>query len=339
MAKEKPNYEAFRYSTAYAPAEIKHAATPIEEGGSRQRFYAPTGAGEVADQHLATYLTVVNEADKDKTPIVRMTAFSDDNGRLEGGYFDAFLANALQRPVLAANAPGVDYSEWRDPEHKKTHLATPDQLEDLREKGSFRKSGAAVMRALMASSKYFELNGEYFLSATSMGVALGGGAIREGVERGVKFEGIALGEPVNVVDRNLALLAFQFVTQLSNANAYLKHNPSEIPGETQRHWLNRVREGWEANGAYKSALGRAGFLGDLGPEAIEALKELEVPILLGRGTASTLSHPGGYLQVVEALHHPGGKLGLETNENDTHSYTMTVESVVKSVKSAHALAA
>jgi hypothetical protein len=203
-------------------------------------------------------------------------------------------------------------------------------LEDLRENGSFRKSGAAVMRALMASSEHFDLNGEYLLTATSMGVAIGGGAIREGIEEGVKSEGITLGEPVNIVDRNLALLAFQFVTQFASANGYLEQNPSEIPGEKQLHWVNRVREAWEANQSYAKALGRAGFLNDLGPEAIGALKEMDVPILLGHGTASTLSHKGGYLQLVEAFHQPGTNLELEVHEDHTHAYTMTVESVVKS---------
>jgi hypothetical protein len=326
----KPDYEKFAYSSPYEPDTISYAATMLEDGGSRERFYAPTGFGEDIDQQLAVYLTIAEGADRDRTPVVRTTAFSDDNGRLEGGYFDAFLSHALDRPVLAANAPGVDFSKWRDPEYDHAHLMTPDQREELIKKGSFGRVGAAVMRALMASSEHFKLNEDYLLTATSMGVALSGGIIREGLDRGAQFEGVTLGEPVNIVDRNLARLAFQFVTQFAPADHYLKQNPSEIPPEKQMHWVKRVVEAWPANSAYARGLGRAGLLPDLGN--LSDIAESGIPVLLGRGTASTLSSEKAFHGLVQAFDNAGVTTEVELNENHGHSYTMTVESVVKSAR-------
>lgn len=326
----KPNFEKFAYSTPYDAKTIAHAATMTEDGGSRERFYAPTGFGDEIDQRLAVYLTTAEGADLEATPVVRMTAFSDDNGRLEGGYFDAFLSHALKRPVLAANAPGVDFSAWRDPEQDTAHLMTPDQREDLMKRGSFGRSGAAVMRALIASSEHFDLNRSYLLTASSMGVALGGGAVREGIDRGIKFEGITFGEPVNIVKRNLGRLALQFATQLAPANNYLQQNPAEIPGEARNHWMQRVREGWPANYAYIKGLGRASLLPDLGNLA--DIAENNIPVLLGRGTASTLSPETAFYEVVKAFNDANANTEVETNKDDGHSYTMNVESVVKSAR-------
>jgi hypothetical protein len=326
----KSNYEKFAYETEYTPEAIAQAATMVDDGGSRERFYAPTGFGEGIDQKLAVYLTAAPAADLEAAPVVRLTAFSDDNGRPEGGYFDAFLSQALGRPVLAANAPGVDYSKWRGPDYDTAHLMTPDQREALMKKGSFDPVGAAVMRALVASSKHFKLPEGYFVTATSMGVALGGGMIREGLDAGVQFEGITLGEPVNIVDRSLARLALQFGLQFAPANHYLDQNPSEIPKEKQGNWIKRVREAWTANHAYARGLGRAGLLHDLGN--LSDIADSEIPVLLGRGTESTLTPQKTFAEIAQAFDDAKVNPVIEINHGDGHAYTLTVQSVVKSAR-------
>ncbi|HEU5121279.1 MAG TPA: hypothetical protein VFT59_00390 [Candidatus Saccharimonadales bacterium] len=326
----KPHYEAFKYSSSYDPEAITTAATMDVDDGTRRRFYAATGAGDRSDQQLAVYLTIADSANRERAPVVRMTAFSDDNGRPEGGYFDAFLSHALKRPVLAPNAPGIDFSKWRDPKKNHAHKMTPDQHEELVKKGSFKRTGAAIMRALMAASNHFELNPDYLLTATSMGVALSGGVIREGLDKGVKFEGITLGEPVNIVERNLGRLAIQFATQFAPANNYLKQNPSEIPGESQRHWMKRLVEAREANHAYAHALGRASLLLDLGN--VSDIADNQIPVLLGRGTASTLAPERAFADIANTFSNARIDPVIEMNHGHGHSYTLAVESVVKSAR-------
>ena len=316
-----PNYKEFAYTTEFNIDEISRAAEQ-----TREQVYADTEAGDTADQALAVYLTVAETADRDRTPIVRLPAWSDENGRPEAGYFDALLSHATGRPVLAPNAPGVEFSRWRDQEHGTTHLLTPDQLEELRLRGSFKKVGTAVMNALHGASRHFELSGDYLLHASSMAVAIGGAAIAAG---GESVKGIVLSEGVNFRDRSLLTLGAQFGLQQRYAAGYLEQNPDIIPGEAMGHWLTRTKEAWAANWAYIQALRRGEFLTDLGDPTM--LREQEVPVHMTRGSISQLADAGAHEDVVRFLKVNGVKVSNKQYDGHDHPYTMTVQSVVDGV--------
>lgn len=316
-----PNYEEFAYKTEFNPDKISRAA---EE--TRERVYADTGTGDTADQALAVYLTVADTADRDRTPIVRLPAWSDENGRPEAGYFDALLSHATGRPVLAPNAPGVEFSEWRDQEHSITHLLTPDQREELRLHGSFKKVGSAVMNALHGASRHFELSGDYILHSSSMAVAIGGAAIAAG---GESIRGVVLSEGVNFRDRSLLTLGAHFGLQQRYVGGYLQQNPAILPGEAPGHWLGRTKEAWAANWAYIKALKRGEFLTDLGDPTM--LREQDVPVHMTRGSVSRLADAAAHEDVVRFLKANGVKVSNKQYDGHDHPYTMTIQSVVDGV--------
>lgn len=317
-----PNYKEFAYTTEFNDEEIIRAA---EE--TRERVYALTGAGDATDQMLAVHLTVAESADRAKTPIVRLPAWSDDNGRIEGAYFDALLSHATGRPVLVPNAPGVDFSAWRDRNHDTSHLLTPDQMEELRVHGSFKKVGAAVMSALDHASRSFELSGDYLLHASSMAVAMGGAAINAG---GESIRGVVLSEGVNFRERSLGVLGAQFGWQQRFVAGYLGQNPDIIPDETPGHWAGRTKEAWAANWSYIQGLKRGEFLADLGDPAV--LREQEVPVHMTRGSISHLADAGAHEDVYQSLKTKGVSVSNKQYEGHDHPYTMTVQSVVDGVR-------
>lgn len=316
-----PRYSEFAYTAEFNPEEIKHAAED-----TRERVYVQTGAGETADQMLAVHLTVAEGADRSVTPIVRLPAWSDDNSRREAGYFDALLSHATGHPVLTPNAPGVDFSEWRDSQYDASHLLTPDQLEDLHSRGSFRKVGAAVMNALDDASRHFNLSGDYLLHASSMAVAMGGAAI---AARGESLRGVVLSEGANFSDRSLLALGAQFGLQQRYVAGYLKQNPDIIPGEAMGHWLGRTKEAWTANWAYIQALKRGAFLTDLGDPS--ALREQDIPVHMTRGSISRLADAAAHEDVYQFLKINGVTVSNKQYEGHDHPYTMTVQSVVDAV--------
>lgn len=317
-----PNYQEFAYTTEFNDKEIVRAA---EE--TRERVYGATGAGDTTDQMLAVHLTVAESANRDVTPIVRLPAWSDDNGRKEAGYFDALLSHATGRPILAPNAPGVDFSEWRDEDHDTSHLLTPDQLEELRTYGSFKKVGTAVMNALHHASRSFELSGDYILHASSMAVAMGGAAIAAG---GESVRGVVLSEGVNFRDRSLLTLGAQFGWQQRYVDGYLKQNPTIIPGEAPGHWMGRTKEAWAANWSYIQGLKRGEFLTDLGDPVV--LREQDVPVHMTRGSISQLADAEAHEDVRQFLKINGVRVSNKQYDGHDHPYTMTVQSVVDGVR-------
>ncbi|HET6747400.1 MAG TPA: hypothetical protein VFH06_04820 [Candidatus Saccharimonadales bacterium] len=321
----KPRFEDFAYTTPYDEDAIAKAA--IE---TRERAYVSTGAGDTSDQKLAVYLTVPEGVNRKATPIVRFPAWSDDNGRLEGGYFDALLAHATGRPVVSPNAPGVDFSEWRDEEYAQDHRITPDQIEELRSKGSFKKVGAAVARALAGASEQFGLSGDYFYHSSSQGVALAGAAVAATFDSGNPPAGIVFSEGVNFKERTMVTLGAQFALQNRYAKNYLEQNPAIIPPEALLHWASRVKEAWPANYPYITGLRRDRFLHDLGD--VSGLREQGVPVLMTRGTASHLSDPIAYNLVRNYLQAKGVVVFDKQYKDHDHPYTMTVQSVVDAVK-------
>lgn len=316
-----PNYQEFAYKAGFTPEEIKHAAED-----SRERVYGKTGAGETIDQALAVYLTVADSANRDQTPVVRLSAWSDDNGRPEAGYFDALLSHATGRPVLAPNAPGVDFSDWRDPEHEASHLLTPDQMEQLRTNGSFKKVGVAMMNALHNASEHFGLSGDYILHASSMAVAIGGAAV---AAAGESVRGLVLSEGVNFRQRPLGVLGAQFGWQQRYVAGYLMQNPDIIPGEAMGHWLKRTKEAWPANWSYIQGLRRGEFLNDLGDPAV--LREQGVPVHMTRGTISQLADAAAHDEVYNFLKVNGVKVSNKQYNGHDHPYTMTAQSVIDAV--------
>lgn len=322
-----PRYEEFTFTTEFDPEVIASAA---EE--TRELFYARTGAGDIVDQKLAVHLTIPEGVDRNATPIVRLPAWSDDNGRLEGGYFDALIAHATGRPVLAPNAPGVDFSEWRDATMDEAYLMAPDQKEELRKRGSFKKAGAAVMNALNYASAEFGLSGEYILHSSSMGVALGGAAIAAASDR---IRGLVLSEGVNYSERGIPLLrlptlGLQFGLQNRYAAGYLEQNPPIIPDEEMSHWLDRTKEAWPANWSYIQGLKRGNFLKDAGD--LSSLAERDVPVFMTRGTISTLANARAHQNVLQTFKTSGVNVWDKQYEGHDHPYTMTVQSVVEAVK-------
>jgi hypothetical protein len=222
--------------------------------------------------------------------IVRATAFSDDNGRSENGVFDAYLAEATHRRVMAVNTPGVDYFN-KDQHTKQLSRLTPGQHEELKLYGSFRKLGEASMRAIQ--NAVVAMGGEYdpsfIISASSMGVANAAGMIRQAFDKDSSLAGVVLAEPVNHIRRPLGKLGLQFMMTNGVVPKYLEMNPQAISDTTESmgFWLKRVVEGRVANSAYARAMSAGTFSVDLG--SVEALADTKTPLYITHGTASRLS--------------------------------------------------
>ena len=323
MARKKPNYEAFRFQGTDTTENID---TVIKKRTVR---YEPTGYD---DQHLAVYRTVPLEL-RSPEAIVRLSPWSDDFGRPENALFDAYLAEVTGREVLSPNAPGVDFSRWRDPAYDELHRMTPDQREQLHQAGSFQKVGHAVVRAVAGTMERTD-GGErgIILHGSSMGVAMAGGAIRGALEEGVSLKGIALEEGVNADERSIPRLGVQFLTQFADADGYIKQNPERLQneGESMPNWLRRTGEAMTANAAYVRGLARASFLSDaLGGLQREGLEG--VPVYITRGTASSLATERGFQAMRQGFESVGAELDDQEFDGHTHPYTMTVQSVVNAI--------
>lgn len=320
MARQKPNYEEFQFKGASSSDAIEQIVK------KREVRYVPTGYD---DQHLAVYRTMPLSV-RSPEPIVRLPAWSDDNGRPEGALFDAYLAEATGREVLAPNAPGVDFSDWRDAAHDATHRMTPDQLEQLRRHGSFQKVGHAVVRALVATMEQTEGRRELIIHGSSMGVALAGGVIRGALDEDMGVKGIVLAEGVNADQRSIPVLGGQFLTQFADAEGYIKQNPERLQdeGEPMTRWLRRTAEAVTANSAYVRGLARASFMHDIGDISGLSRQEQGVPVYITRGTASTLATEKGFEAMRQTFESAGVDTQTQEFKGHTHPYTMTVQSVL-----------
>lgn len=331
----KPHYEDFKFQGP----DVSDVQQVLRE---RQALYAPTGASSnEGEQYVRVTRTLPNKERRESAiPVVRFPAWTDDAGRSEDGIFNRLIANETGHPVYSVSAPGVDYSQWRDPEYDETHLLTPEQIEDL-QKGSYRQVGGATMRAARNADAMWN-GGEprdeesYIVHASSMGVAMAAGAIRAALEDGVMLEGIVLSEDVNTAPRSLPRLGAQFGLQNRHAGNYLEQNPSSLneSNEGIRFWLGRVMEGRVANKGYVRALARGAFLNDLLPESFDRLAadEQATPVLLTRGTASHLSDEGAHADLYRRLVQRGVRTNDMQYPNHDHPYTMTAQSVIDTVR-------
>ena len=324
--KKAPTFEDFAFQSEINEAVIDAAVA------AREVFYAETGASsDTFTQELPVYLTVPEGVDRAATPFVRLPAWSDDNGRKEGAVVDALIASITGRPVLAPNAPGIDFSEWqRAAIDGVSHLMTPDQREDVRQHYSLRKVGGAVMMATVAASKEFGLSGDFNLLGSSLAVGIAAGALNKAGEEGIEVPGVSLSEGVNFIDRSMGRLMLQFIAQNRFAGGYLEQNPDIIPDEAPIHWLKRTIEGWPANGSYVRALARASFLADLGD--ISWMQDQNTRLFMTRGTASALADEAGYQKITQELWQAGANLEFKEYPGHDHPYTMTIQSMINDAK-------
>lgn len=321
MAKQKANYEDFRFKGTSDPEVIDQIVK------KREIRYVPTGYD---DQHLAVYRTLPHNV-RSSEPIVRLPAWSDDNGRPEGALFDAYLAEATGREVLAPNAPGVDFSGWRDDTYDEMHRMTLDQREQLRQDGSFRKVGHAVVRALARTMDQTGGQRDLIVHGSSMGVAFAGGVISGALQEDVRLKGIVLAEGVNADERSIPALGRQFLSQFADAQGYIEQNPDRLQEEAESmpRWLRRTGEALTANVAYVRGLARASFMNDLGD--VDGLGEQGVRAYITRGTASTLATEKGFAAMRGHFESFGVETETQEFKDHTHPYTMTVWSVVDAV--------
>jgi len=324
----KPRFEAFAYrgvdldGNAIDPDAVNQAVT------ARVRIYMPSVDG----QELAVFSTAPTRLKYPET-IVRATAFSDDNGRTDGAYFDAYLAEATGRVVMAVNTPGIDYYADTDVTKQLGQL-TPEQKEELRMVGSFRKVGEASMRALNAAAVMYDIEDHPFIvTASSMGVAVAGGMLREAFESDTKIAGIVMAEPVNHIRRPLGRLGKEFLGANKTAGGYVDVNPHPINQmEPGVRFVRRVVHGGEANIAYARALGAGTLRRDLGE--IDPMADLKMPTYLTRGTASRLSASKNGREFEELAEYlqPNDALAIDRFEGHDHPYTMTVQSVIDGIE-------
>lgn len=325
-----PNYEDFQYAgRTLDGSEIDEEAVR-RVAAARTRVDAPS-----TDAQLLGVFTATPENPKGSEIIVRATAWSDDNGRPEGGLFDAYLAEATGRRVMAVNAPGVDYFA-ADEVTKRLSRLTPEQQEELRLKGSFCKVGRACMQALCNAAV---MNGEdapsFVVSASSMGVALSAGMLREAFDSDAKVAGAIFAEPVNHISRPVATLAGQFLWTNTTAPGYINMNPEPLVDvqESFPFYARRVLDGRTANLAYVRALAAGTFYADLGLGTVDGLTGTKTPLYVTHGTASRLAlngHAGNMRYFLDYL-GPNGRPQHDTFEGHDHPYTMTVQSVVNGV--------
>lgn len=218
----KPNFGDFAYIPRTLDGyEIDNSAV-LHASEQRDR----TQAVADDDQRLGIFTTT---PDNLRYPdiIVRTTAYSDDNGRPDGALFDSYLATATHRQVMAVNAPGIDH--FTDDDTRQRGRLTPQQLETLKVRGSFQRVGATSMRALYDVAR---MSGndepQFIISASSMGVAMAAGMIREAFDTNIDLAGVVLAEPVNHISRPVAKLGMQFAKANAGAPGYVAMNPQPI---------------------------------------------------------------------------------------------------------------
>lgn len=324
----KPRYEDFAYTGRTLEGNLIDDVAVQRTAEARTRTDAPSGDGE---QQLGVFTTTPESLISPEI-IIRATAFSDDNGRPEGGLFDAYVAEATGRRVMAVNAPGVDY--FGDDVAKKLGRLTPDQLEDLKRRGSFQKVGAASMQSLYnAAIMNGEIDPSFIVSASSMGVAIGAGMLQEAYDKNIDISGVVLAEPVNHTKRPTAKLGLQFAKTNGNAPGYIEMNPQPIidNSETMSFWAKRVVEGRTANWAYARALGAGTFQADLG--GIDGLADTKPGLYITNGTASRLSSDASGRDMKQFLEQFASVDSLQHDAfvGHDHPYTMAVQSVVDGV--------
>lgn len=323
----KPRFEDFAYTGRDLNDNEIDSDNVRRTADTRTRTDTPSDDG----QQLGVFITTPEQVQNSEI-IIRSTAFSDDNGRPEGALFDAYLAEATGRRVMAVNAPGVDY--FGDDTAKQLSSLTHEQLHELKYRGSFHKVGAVSMRALYnAAIMNGEMDPSFILSASSMGVAIGAGMLREAYDNNMNISGVVLAEPVNHIKRPIAKLGVQFAKTNGNAPGYIEMNPKPIAdaSEAMSFWLKRVAEGRTANWAYARALGAGTFRADLG--GIDGLADTKTPLYVTHGTASRLSSDASGRDMRRFLEDfaPIDSLQHEAFNDHDHPYTMTVQSVIDGV--------
>lgn len=328
MTKSKdiyPHFADFAYSGGATTEELEAIMA------TRETILAPSGAyDDISEQRLATYVTVPTNLAGPEL-ITRATAWSDDNGRPSGAAFDAAIAHATGRRVIAVNAPGVDTFTRAD--NLPRQELTPDQIEDLK-RGSFVKVGAAVAEAYQnAALIHGESDPSFYFTASSMGSAFTAGMIRHAGESGMKVRGVTLAETVNTDRVKIPTFGKRFIDGQTHAPGYLEMNPQVVQDlpESKLKWLLRVSRDAKANWLYAGAMAHGRFLDDLGtPDHLEG-----IPVYLSRGAGSPLTN-GPALEAIRNAFPPGSveaeTFGHPVENPHDHGYTLTTESVVAALK-------
>lgn len=318
-----PNFEDFRYKGTDDDAAINSAVS------ARQLTYSPSGySSDTAEQKLATFLTTPSHIDGDEV-LVRMTEFSDDNGRPSGAIFDALIAESTGRRVIDANIPGVDF--YSESLRQEAQELTPDQIEDLK-KGSFRKTGDAVLCAVHNGALEFGIPQKYILIGSCMGGSLSAGGFTAARERGMDIIGATFTEPVNIALRSDMRLRTQFATQ-PYAAQYSAMNPKILRdvGESLGTGVQRVLVDRKANMLYGRALTQAGFISDIG--SVESLEN--TPVFMTRGAGSKLCPEVAFDTTAQYLAQAADVQtkvfgNVRDNPHD-HAYSLTVQGYIDAV--------
>jgi hypothetical protein len=319
-----PNFEEFRY-TGSEDHTVIHSTI-----ASRQLTYSRSGySSDTTEQQLATFLTTPSHIDGDEV-LVRMTEFSDDNGRPSGAIFDALIAESTGRRVIDANMPGVDF--YSEESKQAAQELTPDQIEDLK-KRSFSKTGDAALCAVHNAAIEFDISQKYILIGSCMGGSLAAGGFTAARERGMDIAGMTFSDVVNIASRpNLQLVA-QFAATRKYALSYDAMNPKILRdvAESTEQGVQRMMTDRKANALYWGANTNAGFIADLGSS--DYLEDL--PIYMTRGAGSKLSPATAFETTVR---HLTTKADVQTkvfgdpqNNPHDHGYSLTVQSYIDAV--------
>jgi len=323
MLMNNPNFEEFRYKGSQDWTSIDSTLA------ARKLVYSPTGeSSDSCDQRIATYLSTPAKLESDSV-VVRLTEFSDDNGRPSSAVFDALIAESTGCRVIAANLPGVDYySGIKDDE---TQELTPSQIESLKI-GSFLKIGAAVMKAVHNATADLKVEQKYILVGSCMGGSLAAGAISVARCVGMNIKGLTIAEPTNIIDRSPSKMRLQFIKQPTVAG-YSAMNPDILRNleEPVRKGFLRLYSDRQANSAYANALNKNTLISDFGN--IDILEN--VPVYMTRGGASVLCPEKGFSPVVDKFSRVARvesvTFGDAIDNPHNHPYCLTVQSSIDAI--------
>jgi len=291
--------------------------------GSKTDYFA-TGFGEHREQMLRTSITrPLGGLASDKV-IVSSLPWSDDGGRPENQMFDAMTADATGLAVVRVNSPGIDDIRFRpEHEHFVPHGISLEQLHELRDTGSFKKTGRAVFAAASQGIASTGINKpEVILAGQSMGVAHAGALVGAASEVGVPIVGMSLSETANATERSLRELATVMSQEFTRQDAYLDAMPKALRDiwEGPVNYNRRLARGAFSNVIYGAAIARGTLLSDA--NGFEYLAERPgVPVLLTSGGQSRVSTNIGDVDMMRHFRNAGADAEHRHMETQSHPYS------------------